>query len=188
MSLRLSLSFALNSERSGRKRTKTRTLLLFLNGAITDRTMEQRWIQRWKDTMAACFKSGAKDATGTKVANQILSSIPRGFARKKYRKILKMNHGAYIFQGPFWGAYLRREICVSKSIGLALWLEGNLPFLLCFTLYLRAISKYKPLGGLYLAGRFNWGQHNFFYYGVLTLSRLTSRQPREEFQCLYENQ
>ena len=24
--------------------------------------------------------------------------------------------------------------------------EGNLPFLLCFTLYLRPISKYKPLG------------------------------------------
>ena len=79
MSLRLSLSFALNSERSGRKRTKTRTLLPFLNGAIiTNRTMEHRWIQRWKDIMAACFKSGAKDATGTKVANQILSSIPRG--------------------------------------------------------------------------------------------------------------
>ena len=34
------------------------------------------------------------------------------------------------------------EICVSKSIRLALQLEGNLPFLLCFTLYLRAISKY----------------------------------------------
>ena len=31
------------------------------------------------------------------------------------------------------GAYLRREICVSKSIGLALLLEVNLPFLLCFT-------------------------------------------------------
>ena len=28
---------------------------------------------------------------------------------------------------------------------------------LCFTLYLRAISKYKPLGGLYLDGRFNGG-------------------------------
>ena len=26
-------------------------------------------------------------------------------------------------------------------------MEGNLPFLLCFTLYLRAISKYKPPGG-----------------------------------------
>ena len=34
----------------------------------------------------------------------------------------------------------------------ALQLEGNLPFLLCFTLYLRAISKYKPLGGLNLEG------------------------------------
>ena len=50
----------------------------------------------------------------------------------------------------------------------ALYFEGNLPFLLCFTLYLRAISKYKPLagavsnrllplGGLYLEGRFNRG-------------------------------
>ena len=37
-------------------------------------------------------------------------------------------------------------------------MEGNLPFLLCFTLYLRAISDYKPpRGGLYLEGRFNGG-------------------------------
>ena len=46
-----------------------------------------------------------------------------------------------------------REICISKSIGLALLLEGNLLFLLCFTLYLRAISKYKPPrggGGAYI--------------------------------------
>ena len=46
---------------------------------------------------------------------------------------------AYIFQKPFLralfleglifgGDYLRREICVSKSIGLALLMEGNLPF------------------------------------------------------------
>ena len=48
----------------------------------------------------------------------------------------------------FGGAFLWREIWVSKSIGLALQLEGNLPFLLCFTLYLRAISKYMPPGGL----------------------------------------
>ena len=26
-------------------------------------------------------------------------------------------------------------------------MKGNLPFLLCFTLYLRAISKYKAHGG-----------------------------------------
>ena len=48
----------------------------------------------------------------------------------KYRKIPKISPGAYIFQRPFLrglfleglifgGAYVRREICVSKSIGLA---------------------------------------------------------------------
>ena len=36
-------------------------------------------------------------------------------------------------------------------------MEENLPVLLCFTLYLRAISKYKPPWGLYLEGRFNGG-------------------------------
>ena len=52
-------------------------------------------------------------------------------AATKYRKIPKIGPGAYIFQRPFLrglfldglifgGAYLRREICVSKSIGLAL--------------------------------------------------------------------
>ena len=57
----------------------------------------------------------------------------------------------------FGGAYLWREICVSKSIGQALRLEGNLRFLLCFTLYLRAISKYKPPAGLYLEGLIHGG-------------------------------
>ena len=39
-----------------------------------------------------------------------------------YRKIPKISPGAYIFKGPFGGAYIRRglstepEICVSKSI------------------------------------------------------------------------
>ena len=48
----------------------------------------------------------------------------------------------------FGGAYLRRGICVSKPIGLALLLEVNLPFLLCFTLYLRAIFQLQaPRGG-----------------------------------------
>ena len=48
-----------------------------------------------------------------------------------YRKIPKISPGAYIIQRPllsglflegpiFGGAYLRREICVSKSLGLAL--------------------------------------------------------------------
>ena len=44
-----------------------------------------------------------------------------------------------------------------ESIRLALQLEVNLPFLLCFTLYLRAIFQVQAPGGLYLEGRFNGG-------------------------------
>ena len=57
----------------------------------------------------------------------------------------------------FGGAYIRREICVSKLNGLAFYLEVNLPFLLCFTLYLRAIFQVQAPGGLYLEGRCNRG-------------------------------
>ena len=52
----------------------------------------------------------------------------------------------------FGGAYLRRGICVSKSIGLALQMEVNLPFLLCFTLYSRAIFQVQGPGGLVFGG------------------------------------
>ena len=64
-----------------------------------------------------------------------------------YRKIPKISPGLIslkalfeelIFEGAYIQSrlHLRREICVSKSIGLALWLEGNLPFLLFFTKYI----------------------------------------------------
>jgi len=80
-----------------------------------------------------------------------------------YRKIPQISPGAYIFQRPFLrglfleglifgGAYLGREIFFSKSIGLALLLEENLPFLLCFTLYWRAIFRVQALGGLMFGG------------------------------------
>ena len=52
----------------------------------------------------------------------------------------------------FGGAYLRREICVSKSIGLGLQLEVNLRFWLCFTLYLRAIFPVQAREGLIFGG------------------------------------
>ena len=76
-----------------------------------------------------------------------------------YRKIPKISPGAYIFQRPclrglflegliFGGAYVRREICVSKSNGLPFYLGVNLPCLLCFTLYLRAIFQVQAPGGL----------------------------------------
>ena len=77
----------------------------------------------------------------------------------EYRKFPNISPGAYNFQRPFLRvlflegliigeAYLWREICFSKSIGLALLLEVNLPFLLCFHFYLRAIFQvHKPPGG-----------------------------------------
>ena len=95
-----------------------------------------------------------------------------------YRKISKISPGAYIFQRPFLrglffeGSYLRREICVSKSIGLALQLERNWPFLLCFSLYLREISKKKPLEGLYSDRRFNEGFFALRFCGAYTTRQM----------------
>ena len=85
------------------------------------------------------------------------------FAISRYRKIPKISPEAYIFQRPFLrglfleglifgGAYLRREICVSKSNELPFYLGVNLPFLLCFTLYLRAILQVQAPGGLIFGG------------------------------------
>ena len=45
----------------------------------------------------------------------------------------------------FVGGYVRRDVCVSKSIGLAY-------SLLYFTLYLRAIFQAQDPGGLLLEG------------------------------------
>ena len=56
----------------------------------------------------------------------------------------------------FEGAYLRREICVSKSNGLALYLEVNLPFLLCLLCQFEGNFPSTP-EGLYLEGRLNEG-------------------------------
>ena len=46
-------------------------------------------------------------------------------------------------------------------------MEGNLPFLPCFTLYLRAISSASPPGGLHLEGRFNRGSVLRYEFGGL---------------------
>ena len=86
----------------------------------------------------------------------------------KYRKIPKISPGAYIFQRPFLrglfleglifgGAYVRREICVSKSIGLAC--NGKEIYHFCFVLL--CIRGQIPItsrpGGLYSEGRINGG-------------------------------
>ena len=85
---------------------------------------------------------------------------------RNYRKIPKICPGAYIFQRPFLrglfseglifgGAYVRREICVSKSIGLAC--SGKEIYHFCFVLLcIRGqIPSTSPPGGLYSEGRFN---------------------------------
>ena len=57
----------------------------------------------------------------------------------------------------FGGAYVQREVCVSKSIGLAYsWKEI---YRFCFVLLCISgqFSEYKPRGGLYSEGRFHGG-------------------------------
>ena len=47
-------------------------------------------------------------------------------------------------------------------------MERNLPFLLCFALYLRTTSKYKPPGGgLYSEGRLNGGFLRYEFGGLI---------------------
>ena len=45
-------------------------------------------------------------------------------------------------------------------------MEVNLPFLLCFTLYLRAIFQVQAPGGLYLEGRVNGGFFALLVWGA----------------------
>ena len=86
----------------------------------------------------------------------------------KCRKIPKISPGTYIFQRPFLrglfleglifgGAYVRREICVSKSIELACSGREIYHCFLCFTMYTRGNSNYKPPRVLYSERRFNKG-------------------------------
>ena len=74
---------------------------------------------------------GEKPKLSPAVKSVLLSVMFLNTLLKKYRKIPKISPGAYIFLSPFLrglfldglilgGAYLRREICVSKSIGPAL--------------------------------------------------------------------
>ena len=65
----------------------------------------------------------------------------------------------------FGEAYLQREICVHKSIGLALWLKVNLPFWCCFTLYLRATFQVQATSP---RGAYVWRGLFLEFYGILS--------------------
>ena len=101
----------------------------------------------------------------------IFAFLKSSHVQLKYRKIPKISPGAYIFQRPFLrglfleglifgGAYVRKKICVSKSIGLAC--SGKEIYLFCFVLLcIRHVREQilctSPPGGLYSEGRFNEG-------------------------------
>ena len=52
--------------------------------------------------------------------------------------------------------------------------------MLCFTLYLRVISKYKPPGALYLEGRFNGGSFALPVWGAYIWKGLSMEGPIHE--------
>ena len=66
----------------------------------------------------------------------------------------------------FGGAYVRREICVSKSIGLAC--SGKEVYHFCFVLLCvrGQIPSTRPPGGLYSEGRFNGGFLRYDFGGL----------------------
>ena len=70
-----------------------------------------------------------------------------------YRKIPQISPGDLyfskaLFEGlTFGGAYVWREICMLKSIGLALFLEGNLPFFFVLPCIWGQFPSSSPRGG-----------------------------------------
>ena len=104
----------------------------------------------------------------------MLKLAPKDYIIIQYRKIPKISPGAYIFQRPFLrglfleglmfrGAYVWREISISKSIGLAC--SGKEIYHFCFVLLCipKANSEYKPL---YSEGQFNGGFFALPFWGA----------------------
>ena len=64
----------------------------------------------------------------------------------KYRKIPKVSPRAYIFQGPFWGAYFWRGLSTEGNLRFKIdWASrlvgSKFTVFVCFTLYLRVIFQ-----------------------------------------------
>ena len=107
----------------------------------------------------------------------LLFYIPLPRSQVIYRKTPKISPWAYIFQSSFWrglflegpifgGAYVQREICVSKSIGLAC--SGKEIYHFCFVLLcIRGqIPSTSSPWGLYSEGWFNGGFLALGFWGA----------------------
>ena len=68
----------------------------------------------------------------------------------------------------FGGAYIRRGLSTEGKLRLKIhWASLIVAFLLCFTLYLRAIFQLQAPRGLYLEGRYNGGFLRYQFGGVI---------------------
>ena len=81
-------------------------------------------------------------------------------------KFRKQAPGLIFFKGPFGGAYVRKEICVSKSIGLAC--TGKEIYHFCFVLLcIRGqIPSTSPRGAYIRRGRLNGGFFALRFWGA----------------------
>ena len=108
----------------------------------------------------------------------LLFACPYLLAIYELRKIPKISHGAYILQRPFLrslflegpicgGAYVQREICVSKSIGLAC--SGKEIYHFCFVLLcIRGqFPSTSPLGAYIRRGDLTQGFLRYHFGGLI---------------------
>ena len=117
-----------------------------------------------------------------------------------YHKIPKISPGAYIFQRPFWrglfleglfgGAYVRMEICISNSIGLAC--SGKEIYHFCFvSLCIRgqipstSLQAYK--GAYIRRGDLTEGFSHYRFEGLIFGGAYTWRGLFSEFYHSYFN-
>ena len=95
----------------------------------------------------------------------LVNYIPFSDTVKSENKPQGLYFSKALFEGLiFEGAYVQREICFSKSIGQALFLEGNWPF---FFVYFVSEGNFQvqappPQVGLYFLG--GWFNRVFFRF------------------------
>ena len=114
------------------------------------------------------------------------------FIYSRYRKIPKKSPRAYIFQRPFFKelifgvAYIQRGLCRKgnlhlKSIGLALFLVGILPFFFVLFCIWGQFSKYKPRGAYIWRGDLTEGFLRYRFGGLIFGGAYTWRGLFSEF-------
>ena len=117
---------------------------------------EKNWLKSMSSFLAILLNCTDWAITGRKARVQFNSTLERKEKTRALKGIFlvrKWINNILFLEGLiFGGAYVRREICVSKSIRLTLQLEVNIPFLFCFTSYSKAIFQVQAPGGRIFGG------------------------------------